>query len=125
MCDARYRSKRARAIPRPRWGLLYGIVLVTGAAAIGVQFASLPASLRTALVSGLAFGGLVAMAVWVRSNGAALDLQDWCDCAAEKMTVRVIPPYRQAPSGFARPSVPDDPPIEDDEEALTVSAAER
>lgn len=125
MCDARYRSKRARAIPRPRWSLLYGIVLVTGAAALGVQLAPLPAPARVALGTAIAVACLVAMVGWVRRNGAALDLQHWCACAAEKMTVRVIPAYRQAPSGFALPPVPDDPPIEDDEKALTVSAAER
>jgi hypothetical protein len=29
----------------------------------------------------------LAMAAWLRANRAAFDLQDWCDCAGQQMTV--------------------------------------
>ncbi|HEX9822534.1 MAG TPA: hypothetical protein VGD07_23290 [Methylomirabilota bacterium] len=39
----------------------------------------------------LALAAVAAMAVWIRSNRTALDLQQWCECAAATITVRVIP----------------------------------
>src|SRR5712691_9300795 len=81
MCDVTPRSGRSRAIPRPRWGLLYGLVTLM-LAALG------PA--QTVLQFGLALSGFGATALWVRLNRMALDQQDWCECAAEKISVRVI-----------------------------------
>jgi len=90
MCDVMPRSRRSRAIPRPRWGLLYGLVTLMLAALAGVETAISPGSAQTALQCGLALSGFGAMALWVRSNRMALDQQDWCECAAEKISVRVI-----------------------------------
>jgi hypothetical protein len=42
------------------------------------------------------------MAQWARRNRAALDHLDWCDCASERVTIRVIASRREAPA-FARP----------------------
>jgi hypothetical protein len=36
----------------------------------------------------------VAIALWVRGHRAALDQQAWCECAADTLTVRVIPSRR-------------------------------
>ena len=94
MCDVTPRSGRSRAIPRPRWGLLYGLVTLMLAALAGV-------SAQTALQCGLALSGFGAMALWVRLNRTALDQQDWCECAAEKISVRVIalhPAQQSCPS---------------------------
>jgi len=49
-----------------------------------------PGPFETALECGLIVAGLVAMASWTRRNCVALDQQDWCECAAEKISVRVI-----------------------------------
>ena len=37
-------------------------------------------------------GPLIAatMSVWLRANRPAFDLQNWCDCAGQRMTIRVI-----------------------------------
>jgi hypothetical protein len=32
----------------------------------------------------------VGMALWIRSNRPAFDLQQWCECAPATITVRVI-----------------------------------
>jgi len=94
MCDMTARTGRPGTTPRPRWGRLYGLagLTLTALAAIEVLPSSGPP--LTALRCGLALGGLVAMAVWARSNRVALDQQDWCECAAETITVRVIPSRR-------------------------------
>jgi hypothetical protein len=44
----------------------------------------------------LALATFAAMAVWIRSNRPAFDLQQWCDCAAASVRVRVIPSHRAA-----------------------------
>ena len=101
MCDMTPRSGHSRAIPRPRWGLLYGLVTLMLAALAAVEFAMSPGSAQTALRCGLALSGFGAMARWVRLNRMALDQQDWCECAAEKISVRVIalhPAQQSCPS---------------------------
>ena len=55
-----------------------------------VEVAAPSAPVRTLLRLALVLGAVAAMAVWVRANRAALDLQDWCECAASTITVRVI-----------------------------------
>ena len=97
MCDVTARSGRPGTTPRPRWGRLYGLagLTLTALAAIEVLPSSGPP--LTALRCGLALGGLAAMAVWARSNRVPLEQQDWCECAAETITVRVIPSRRPEP----------------------------
>ncbi len=99
MCETAVSS-----IPRPRWGLLYGATFPQLAALAVVEAASPPNAVRTALRCVLALGAFAGMAAWVRSNRAAFDLQDWCDCAGQKVTVRVIESRRAAP-----PALPPDP----------------
>lgn len=87
------------AVTRPRWRVLYGVVCPSLAMLGIVEMASPPAPVRTVLRLALVLGGFAAMAVWVRANHAALDLQDWCACAASTITVRVIEsPRPSAPS---------------------------
>jgi len=107
MCDATPRSGRSRAIPRPRWGLLYGLVTLMLAALAAVEIAISPGPAQTVLQFGLALSGFGAMALWVRLNRMALDQQDWCECAFEKISVRVISARRREPER-----------IEEEEEAL-------
>ena len=97
MCDTRVRPARARKTPQPRWTLLYGLAFSTLGAVAAVGVIPLPGAWQAALRSGLGIGGFAAMAMWVRLNRAALDLQDWCECAGSKITVRVIPSDRPEP----------------------------
>jgi len=55
----------------------------------------------TALRCGLVLGGFGAMVQWTRRNRAALDHLDWCDCASELVTMRVIPSRRGEPARTA------------------------
>jgi len=92
MCDT------ARTpVTRPRWGALYGPTLPSLAALAVVEMAAPPNAVRTILRFALAVGMVGGMAWWVHSNRAAVDLQDWCDCAGRTMTIRVIESHRPAP----------------------------
>jgi hypothetical protein len=82
------------AIARPSWLRLYGVALLMLAALVAVDVISAAGGLRTALEVTVALGGFGAMAGWARRNRAALDLQDWCECASAKTILRVIPSHR-------------------------------
>jgi hypothetical protein len=85
MCE-----RPSRSIGRPRWGWLYGVTLPPLAALAVVEAATPPNVLRTVLRYALALTAVAGMALWLRANRAAFDLQDWCDCAGATVTVRVI-----------------------------------
>ena len=84
MCDTTSRGARGSVGDRPRWGALYAATLPQ----LG------------------ALGVFLAMGAWLRANRPAFDLQDWCDCAGQQMTVRVIESRRPRPVAF-----PLDPPV--------------
>lgn len=88
MCD--WTLLAESAVTRPRWRVLYGVVCPPLAMLGIVEVAAPPAPVRTLLRLALVLGVVAAMAVWVRTNRAALDLQEWCACAASTITVRVI-----------------------------------
>ncbi len=118
MCETAARSARAAETPRPRWSLLYGLGALVLGLLTAVELAPLAGAIRGALRFGCGLGGFAGMAWWVRSNRVALDQRDWCECAAGKVTMRVIPSRRPAPAeepAFAR--------VEDD--ALLVGAGRR
>jgi hypothetical protein len=96
MCDSRYVSRTAARIPRPRWGLLYGVV-VLGLGMLTLTDMAAPEVVRPGLDGVLAVAAVMAIARWVRANRAALEQQEWCECAAERMTVRVVPCRRAEP----------------------------
>ena len=85
------------AVGSPRWGALYGVTVPPLATLAVIEMASPPNPVRTLLRCALALGTFAGMALWVRTNRAAFDLQDWCDCAGRTMTVRVIESHRPAP----------------------------
>ena len=85
MCE----TSRA-AVAGPRWGALYAATFPPLTALAIVEVAGPVGVIRTALRLALALGAFAGMAVWVRANRAAFDLQHWCDCAGRTMTVRVI-----------------------------------
>jgi len=66
-----------------------------------------PAGLvRAALRAGITLVAFTGMAFWAHANRAGFDYSDWCECASEKTTVRVIP--------SARPDVEPPLPLDDD-----------
>ncbi len=96
----------ARTVGRPRWGWLYAATLPPLAALAVVETTTPPNVLRTVLRYALALAALAAMALWIRANRAAFDLQDWCECAAGTITVRVIESRRPAASERPDPLEP-------------------
>jgi hypothetical protein len=117
MCDAASSSEPDGTIPRPRWGALYGMV-VLGIAALTSIDVAVPVIERSALEMTVVGGAFVAMALWLRSNRAALDQQDWCACAGGKTTMRVIASRR--PQTTAPPAMPVYPPAEENLEEAPV-----
>jgi hypothetical protein len=106
MCNGAGALSGAPTTPRVRWDRLYGIVGVMSVGLTSVEFLGPAGIARAALRGTVALGAFAAMALWVRANRAAFDYEDWCECAAEKITVRVIPSRRPEP---------DPPTLEDDE----------
>lgn len=84
----------SRTVGRPRWGWLYGAALPPLAALAIVEAATPPNLLRAVIRSALALVALGGMAVWIRTNRTAFDLQDWCACAPGTISVRVIESHR-------------------------------
>jgi hypothetical protein len=101
-------------VARPRWSLLYGVVASPLAALLIVEAATPSAVARTVLRCALALATFVGMAAWVWSSRAALDLQDWCSCAAATISVRVIESER--PPAAVVPAPLDPPPVWSPEE---------
>ena len=99
MCQTSTRG-RVSAVARPRWGVLYAVTLPQLAALAAVEAAHSPHLIRMTLRCLLALGVFATMSVWLRINRPALDLQSWCDCAGQQMTIRgrlaAISPHRPA-----------------------------
>ena len=77
-------------IVRPRWTLLYGAAFAPLGALAVVEMAAPPHGLRTLLRALFTLAAFTGMAVWVRASRRALDMLNWCACAPETVTVRVI-----------------------------------
>jgi hypothetical protein len=105
MCDTAL-SARESAVTRPRSGALYAGVLPQVAALGVVEALQSPAGLRVVLRGALAIALFATMAVWLRANRPAFDLQNWCDCAGQRMTVRLIQSRAPvSPTGRLQPLV--------------------
>ena len=106
MCDTSRRPALGSNSSRPRWGVLYAMTVlqITALAVVEASQASHP--IRTALRCAVALGIFVATGAWLHVSRAALDLQNWCDCAGERMTVRVIQSYRPEPAPDAVTAMP-------------------
>ena len=99
-----------RAASRPRWGWLYAACLVPLTALAAVETVAPPTGLRTVLRSFLAVATLAALVLWIRLNRMAFDLQNWCDCAASTITIRVVESRRPPDRDTSRPDAwPDSP----------------
>jgi hypothetical protein len=105
MCHPGHSATPSADIVRPRWNLLYGVTLPQIVALAAIEATAPPIPARALLRWVLALGIFVSMGLWARANRAAFDLQEWCACAGETMTVRVIHSGRGA----------SEPPAEDHE----------
>ena len=104
MCSETRVDRGAPRASRLRWSRLYGILAVMASALASVEVFGPAGPAGTALRGGIAVAAFAAMALWVRANRGAFDAAGWCECAAEKITVRVIPSRRPEPE---RPLLPD------------------
>jgi hypothetical protein len=105
MCETTSQAARGSVGGRPRWGVLYAATLPQLVALGVIEVTQSPQAVRIALRGLLALGVFLAMGAWLRANRPAFDLQDWCDCAGQQMTVRMIESRRPRPVAF-----PLDPP---------------
>ena len=105
MCDTTSQAARGSVGGQPSWGFLYAATLPQLVALGVIEVTQSPQAVRIALRGLLALGVSLAMSAWLRANRPAFDLQDWCDCAGQQMTVRVIESRRPRPVAF-----PIDPP---------------
>ena len=112
MCYPGESEVRMSGAGRPRWASLYGATLPQLLALAAVEASTPSPPLRAILRWTLAVGTFVGMGWWVRSNRAAFDLENWCACAPEKITVRVIESRRPgyiAPDDDLPPSWVEEP----------------
>lgn len=98
MCDVNYPVDGSSLRQRPGWSSLYLLAGMMLSVLLVVQAFVAAGTQRTALQSGLVLVGFSAMVQWARRNRAALDHLDWCDCASERVTIRVIDSRREAPA---------------------------
>ncbi len=123
MCDVLSGSPRGvAATPRPRWGQLYGIALL-GVLALAVADVAAPTTARSTLDGVLAGAAFAAIALWVRGNRTALDFQDWCECAADQVTMRLITSMRPERCPPIVPAPEQRRPPEELEEAFLVGSS--
>jgi hypothetical protein len=108
MCDTVTEVRRATS--RPRWLGLYAATLPQLVALAVVEIAGPPSAVRAVARGVLALGTFAAMGCWVHASRAALDLQQWCECAPRSVPVRVIESRRpEHPHRMAHPvTVPSD-----------------
>ena len=97
MCDTQRQRVAGSAIGRPRWELLYAVTVPQLAALAAVEAGQSPHAARIAFRYFVTLGVFGAMSVWLRANRPSFDLQNWCDCAGERMTIRVIESHRPQP----------------------------
>jgi hypothetical protein len=98
MCDTRTTSTRPRPTAAPRRLGLYLAVALTAIAILVVDVAAAIGAGKRLLECGLTVGGFGTIALWVRHNRVALDLEPWCDCANASVTVREIRPPAPEPA---------------------------
>lgn len=122
MCNATASPRHAEVIPRPRWFFFYGVTSILLGSGAAVELFTSPGAARMTLRVGLAVGALATLSLWFRFNRVSLDLEDWCDCAREKTTVRVILSDVPEPPVTPMPVAPEPWRHEPIEEAETVGA---
>src|SRR5437763_1240579 len=122
MCESTDASRNATAVsPRPRWGVLYGVVFL-GLAGLAIGDVASPEIARLPLDGALAGAALGAISLWVRGNRVALGQQDWCECAADTVTVRVVASRRAEAYAPRFPEPTECLPAEEADEAWAVTS---
>jgi hypothetical protein len=99
---------RSRRIARPRWSWLYALVALPLAGLTPAEIVLPEGPLQTAAGGALVLGVFTAMAVWVRLNRCAIEQMASCDCAWDRVTVRVISSRRPEPPRTVLPAEPHD-----------------
>jgi hypothetical protein len=79
-----------QGITTTRWVFLHAVALSPLAALAVVEAVGLPHATRILTDCGLVLGTVIGVGWWLRAHRAALDLQEWCECAPRTMTIRVI-----------------------------------
>lgn len=94
MCDAAAGTRRdttAGQTPAPlRWRGLYAVLAIAFLAAALLRLTLPPSSVRTGAIGMVAGTTVLAVFRWLAAHRSALDLAEWCDCASQTVTVRVI-----------------------------------
>ena len=122
MCTSTDVSRPTIAVrPRPRWGVLYAVVFL-GLVGLAIGDVASPEIARLPLDGALAGAALMAISLWVRGNRVALDQQDWCECAADTLTVRMIASRRPEACVPRLPELTEYLPAEEAEEASAVGS---
>ena len=116
MCGVSERSGRSVTLPGPRWGGLYALAGLMLAALAVVEMIVAPGAELTTLRSGLVLAGFGAMVGWTRRNRTALDHIDWCECAGERVTMRVIPSHHRERARAVAADLPE--PVEEELEEV-------
>jgi hypothetical protein len=98
MCDSTTAAAHARRVPRPRWSGLYGLGGLALGALASVELLALSATWRAACDCAVVLGAFGGTAMWTCRNRVALDLREWCDCAAGTITVRMISSRSRPPA---------------------------
>jgi hypothetical protein len=81
------------------------VIVGAGAAAMELANVALASSpVRSAVLVAIVVSTGVVMTRWVAANRVELDLAQWCECARDSMTVRVI--ARPAPPGTSHREAP-------------------
>lgn len=108
MCDSR---KTVATVERPHWSRLYAVLPLAIVTLALVELSVRVPVLRVMFRCGIVCAAFGAMMGWVRANRVALDQLDWCACAANAVTVRVIssPPVHQPRAAEAMAVVVGDP----------------
>ncbi len=94
MCDPTAGTRRdttAGRTPAPlRWRGLYVVLAIAFLAAALLRFTLPPSSVRAGAIGTVAGMTVLAVFRWLAAHRSALDLAEWCDCASQTVTVRVI-----------------------------------
>jgi len=98
MCGVNDRLDGPSRRQHPRWSALYLLAGLMLGVLLAVQGLVAAGGERTALQCGLVLAGFSAMVQWARRNRTALDHLDWCDCASQRVTMRVIASHRPTPT---------------------------
>ena len=86
----------SRTAPTPRWGALYGLLVLAFAAAVIVRLVA-PPWCRGPVSWGIGLATVSGVVRWIGWNRVAFDQSEWCACASASVRMRTIHPVREQP----------------------------